>query len=136
MTERPGSGRGGLFTATRSVAATLLATGRTRFELLGNEIKEEKLRAVRLLLLSQAMAFCLAVGMCLAIALLVVLFWDNRAALLGCFSALFLTVSALCYFALRRAKHTPERLFAASMAELEEDLRQLKGTAGDESRSA
>jgi uncharacterized membrane protein YqjE len=43
----------GLFTGTRNGALALLGSGRTRLELLGNELKEEKLRAVRLLLWSQ-----------------------------------------------------------------------------------
>jgi len=61
----------GLFAAARNSAATLLTAGRTRLELLGNEIKEEKLRAVHLLLVSQLLAFCLALGTILGVALLV-----------------------------------------------------------------
>ena len=125
----------GLFAAARNSAATLLSSGRTRLELLGNEVKEEKLRAARLLLLSQMVAFCLAIGTILAVGLLVVLFWDNRVAVLACFSALFLAVAGLAFIALRTALRTPGHLFAASLAELDADLSQLRAAARNESRS-
>ncbi len=131
MSETPGSG--GLLAATRNSAATLLASGRTRLELLGNEIKEEKLRAVRLLLLSQLMAFCLMVGTILTIGLLIVVFWDSRAQLLGAFMVLFFVAGGVAYVALRRSLSSSKRIFAASISELAEDLRQLKGAAGNES---
>jgi uncharacterized membrane protein YqjE len=102
MSESASSASGGLLAATRNSAATLLATGRTRLELLANEISEEKLRAVHLLLLSQVAAFCLMVATILAIGVLLVLFWDNRLAILGGLTAFFLAGSGLAYLALRR----------------------------------
>lgn len=119
--------------ATKNSAATLLAAGRTRLELLGNEIREEKLHALRLLLLSQIFAFCLMVGTILAVALLIVVFWDHRVLLLGGFVASFFVVGGFAYVALRRSLHSDRRLFSASIAELGEDLRQLKGAARNES---
>lgn len=130
MSETPA---GGLLAATRHSAATLLATGRTRLELLGNEIREEKLRAVHLLLLSQAMAFCLMIGLILAIALLVVVFWDSRVFVLGGFTALFALLGGFAYFALRRAMRRGQSIFATSIAQLGEDLQQLKTAASNES---
>ena len=131
MSETPA---GGLLAATRHSAATLLATGRTRLELLGNEIRDEKLRAVHLLLLSQAVAFCLMIGLILAIALLVVVFWDSRVFVLGGFTALFALVGSFAYFALRRAMRRGQSIFATSIAQLGEDLQQLRTAAGNESR--
>lgn len=119
--------------ATKNSAATLLAAGRTRLELLGNEIREEKLHALRLLLLSQIFAFCLMVGTILAVALLIVVFWDHRVLVLGGFVASFFVVGGFAYVALRRSLHSDRRLFSASIAELGEDLRQLKGAARNES---
>ena len=119
--------------ATKNSAATLLAAGRTRLELLGNEIREEKLHALRLLFLSQIFAFCLMVGTILAVALLIVVFWDHRVLLLGGFVASFFVVGGFAYVALRRSLHSDRRLFSASIAELGEDLRQLKGAARNES---
>ena len=130
MSESASSASGGLLAATRNSAATLLATGRTRLELLANEISEEKLRAVHLLLLSQVAAFCLMVATILAIGVL----WDNRRAILGGLTAFFLAGSGLAYLALRRTMTRSNRLFSASISELGKDLRQLQGAAGNESR--
>ena len=129
MSESASSASGGLLAATRNSAATLLATGRTRLELLANEISEEKLRAVHLLLLSQVAAFCLMVATILAIGVLLVLFWDNRVVLLGSFSCLFFVIAGLAYLALKRLTEAPENPFSTSIAELEEDLRRLHDTA-------
>ena len=59
----------GLFAALKNIAATLLAGGKTRLELLGNEIEEEKLRAMQLILMAQGMVFCFGVGTLLAVAM-------------------------------------------------------------------
>ena len=125
----------GLFTGARDGALTLLGSGRTRLELLGNELKEEQLRAVRLLLWSQMLAFCLALGTILLVGLLVVVFWEQRVVLLASTGVLFVACGGLAYIALQRGMRRPEHLFAASLAQLEEDLRQLKQAAGDESRT-
>lgn len=120
----------GLLVAVKDIAASLLATGKTRLELLGNEIEEEKLRAMRLLLLAQAMVFCFGVATLLATALLAVLFWDNRIAVLGLACVLFVGFGAYAYSRFKRATQRPDAVFAASIAELKEDLRQLKAAAG------
>ena len=123
----------GLFAALKDVAATLLAGGKTRLELLGNEIEEEKLRAMQLILVAQGMVFCFGVGTLLAVALLTALFWDNRLLVLAVSAALFLGFGGVFYSKFKRATHRPEHIFAASIAELQEDLRQLKAGVGHES---
>lgn len=123
----------GLFTSLKNVSATLLATGRTRLELLGNEFEEEKLRVTRLLLIAEAMMFCLGIGILLLVALLAILFWDNKIVIVGGFAGLFLLLGGIFYQALLRATQRQEKPFASSLAELEEDLRQLKAAARNES---
>ena len=125
--------RAGLFAAVKDIAATLVAGGKTRLELLGNEIEEEKLRAMQLILMAQGMVFCFGVGSLLAIALLTALFWDSRLLVLGASAALFLVCGGVFYAQFKRATHRPEHVFAASIAELQEDLRQLKAAVGHES---
>jgi uncharacterized membrane protein YqjE len=125
----------GLFTALKNVSATLLATGRTRLELLGNEFEEEKLRAIRLLLLAEAMVFCLGIGVLLFVALLSLLFWDNKVAIVGGFAGLFLLLGLVFFSALKSASQRREKPFASSLSELEEDLRQLKAAARNEPRT-
>jgi len=124
---------GGLLASLKNVAATLLATGKTRLELLGNEIEEEKLRAIRLLLLAQSMVFCFGVATLLFVALLTTLYWDNRFLVLGLTCAAFLALGAFALTRFKRASQRPEAVFAASIAELKEDLRQLKEAAARES---
>jgi uncharacterized membrane protein YqjE len=134
MSDNPGGEGGGLFAALKNIATTLLAGGKTRLELLGNEIEEEKRRAVYLFVMAQAMLFCCGIGVLLAVALLTALFWDNRLLVLGTATALFLVLAVIFYGRVTRATQRPEGIFAASIAELQEDLRQLKAALGHESR--
>jgi len=133
MSDNPG-GEGGLFAALKNIAATLLAGGKTRLELLGNEIEEEKQRAVYLFVMAQAMLFCCGVGMLLAVALLTALFWEQHVLVLGATAALFLALAAFFYNRVTRETQRREGVFAASIAELQEDLRQVKAALGHESR--
>ena len=132
MSDFQGAENSGLFSALKNVAATLLASGKTRLELLGNEIEEEKLRIIELLLMAQGMAFCFGVGTLIAVFFFTALFWENRLLVLGLAAAFFLLLSAVFYTRFKRATQRPEHLFAASIAELQEDLRQLKAAAGHE----
>ena len=120
---------GGLLSSISRLATKLLLAGKTRLELLGNEIEEEKLRAIRLLVLSQSMMFCFGVGTVLAFALLAALFWDSRIAVLALGAIFFLAVGIFILSRFQRAMQRPEAVFAASIAELQEDLRQLKEAA-------
>lgn len=132
MGETEGGASAGLLSALRNIAATVLASGKTRLELLSNEIEVEKLRAIRLLLMAQGMAFCFAVGVILAVALLVALFWEQRLAVLAVCTLAFFAFGGVLLGRFRRESRRPERLFAASVAELEQDLRQLKAMTGHE----
>jgi len=132
MTDHTGGEANGLFAALKGVAATLLASGKTRLELLGNEVEEEKLRAIQLLLMAQGMVFCFGVGVILAVALISSAFWDNRLLVLGLFALLFLLGGGIFYSRFRKATQPPARVFAASLAELQEDLRQLKAAMANE----
>ena len=132
MTESAGGDANGLFAALKGIAATLLASGKTRLELLGNEIEEEKLRAMQLLLLAQGMVYCFGVGVILLVALVSVLFRDSRLLVLGVFALLFLAAGGFFLARFKQATQRPDRVFAASLAELKEDLRQLKAAMGHE----
>ena len=125
------SGRqGGLFAALKNLSATLLASGRTRLELLGNELEEEKLRALQLLLMVQGLVFCLSISVFVLILFFTAVFWENRIIVLGATSGILLLVSAGIAIGLKRALHRPRRMFDASLSELEEDIRQLKAAIG------
>jgi uncharacterized membrane protein YqjE len=94
--------------------------------LLSNEIQTEKYRLFKQLGLGLALIFCLGVGVVLAVGLAVVLWWDNRVAVLGASTALFLGLAGYFYTALRRVGEQEQPLFGDSVAALQEDLRQLQ----------
>lgn len=129
MSSRP-AGREGLFASLKNVAATLLVMGQTRLELLGNEIETQKLQALRILLLAQALIFCAGLGVLLLVMLLALLAWEQRLWLVGGIAAVFAGAAVFFYRALMRAIHTPEPAFAATLAELREDIRNLKAATG------
>ncbi|EXI67328.1 MAG: putative membrane protein [Candidatus Accumulibacter adjunctus] len=135
MSDRSSGVSGGILAATKNGAATLLATGRTRLELLANEFAEEKLRALRLLLLAQMASFCLIVGTILVLAVLAVLFWEQRLLLLSILSAGFLLAGGAALLALRRGALARRHLFTTSIAELEHDIRLLQGAVRGETRA-
>ena len=123
----------GLFAALKNSAATLLAIGKTRLELLGNEIEEEKLRAINLLLMAQGIVFCFCAGTLIAVFFLCALFWENRLFVLAAAAGFFLVLGLVFFALFKRAIQRPEKMFAASIAEMQEDLRHLKAAVGHES---
>lgn len=124
------AGGEGLFVSLKNLAATLVAMSHSRLELIGNEIEAEKLRALRILLLMQALVFCVGLGVLLALVLIALLLWDQRVTVIAVFAVIFIGSAGFLYAALRRTLRRPEPVFVASLAELQEDLRQLKATSG------
>lgn len=125
---------GGLFAALRNSAATLLVAARTRIELAGNELATERIRLVRMTLLAVGALFCLGLGILLLFALVVALNWEQRTMILGLGAAFFLIGGGLLLFAALRANDR-RQAFAATLAELEEDVRQLRAMAADGKKS-
>lgn len=128
MSALPGGevGGGGVFAAVVNLATTLLASARTRLELLSNEVAEEKMRAMRLLIAAQGMLFCLGLAVVMAVGWLCVQFWEARLLVLAFGFAFFLIMAFVFYRFLRFYAERPQRVFDASIAELQEDIRQLK----------
>jgi uncharacterized membrane protein YqjE len=128
------AGSVGIFASVKSLAATVVAMGRTRLELLGNEIAVEKRRFFGVFLLSQALIFCLTLGVILLVALVALLFWDQRLLVVAAMAVFFLGLAGYLYVAVQRLLHRSEPMFANSLAELEEDLRQLRAASGHEKK--
>lgn len=121
---------GGTWGAARNKAATLLAIGHTRLELLGNELEVARITIMRQLMLAQALLFCVALGVILTVIGLVILFWEQRLIVVALSTALVWGVALYVYFAIQRTNSRAAHLFNASLAELQEDLRQLKSASG------
>jgi uncharacterized membrane protein YqjE len=115
--------------AAKGRAVTLLAILQTRLELLGNEIEVGRITAMRQLMLALSLLFCVALGLVLAVVALTLLFWEQRLWVVTLAGALFWGLALYFYLAMRGASRKTEPLFAASLAELQEDLRQLKAAS-------
>ena len=125
------AGRSGPVAALRRIVETLLTIGQTRLQLLGNEIQVEKHRALKQLVRVLLAVACTCMAAALGIGLLLVLMWDQRVAVLA---SLIVLLLGLAFWLLRSAKQaaeTHDHPFAASLAELQEDLRQLKAASHD-----
>jgi len=120
----PSPGRTGPLRDLLGAAVGLLGT---HVELFGLELQEEKERLRELLLLGILAGAGLTLGLLLASAFLVVLFWDSyRLQVLGALILACLGLSAWAFAALRRRLTAHPNPFAASVAELERDRQHLK----------
>ncbi len=116
----------GLVASLRNFAATLSGVAQTRLELLANEVEEEKLRFGQLLLFGSIALFCLAMGSMFLAIFVTILLWDShRLLVLGGFAVLFLSLGGVAVVMFRARASAGSRLFAASLAELGKDRRQL-----------
>jgi uncharacterized membrane protein YqjE len=120
------AGREGLFVSLKHLIATLLAIGKTRAELLVNELEEEKFRLMSLWAKAIGAAWFFALGTVMAICALAVVFWEQRLVVFGVAAVLFLGVGFLVFASLRRQMAQPSKMFRSSLAELETDMAQLR----------
>lgn len=109
-------------------AASLLTIAITRLELLRNEAERIRRFAIRQLVLALVMAFCASLGVVLGIVTLTVAFWEQRLLVLGWSTAGLWLVVVTCLILLVTGQRKREPLLNDSIAELQEDLRQLKAT--------
>lgn len=121
---------GGTWDQFKSRAGTLLSIGHTRLELLGNELEVGRVTAMRQLMLALALLFCMGLGLVLVVIALTLLFWEQRLVVVAIAAVVVWCLALGCYFAMVRSARRAEPLFAASLAELQEDLRQLRQASG------
>ena len=120
--------RGGLASSLRSLLGNGIALLQTRLELLSIEAQEERVRLLSLLTYGALAFVLLSFGLMFLALLVTVLLWDSHRLLaLGIFTAIFLTSGLIALIAMLRQAHTPSTLFAASIAELAQDLAALRG---------
>lgn len=118
--------RGGLLHALRALLATLLATVRTRGELLQTELEEERLRVAGIALFAGAAAFFLLLGALLLSFFLVLLFWDsNRLLAAGLLTLVYLSLGVVCALIARQRSRVKSKLFSASLGVLVKDGERL-----------
>ncbi len=118
--------RAGLFSALKNMIATVIAIGKTRAELLVTELEEEKLRLMSLWSKAIGAAFLLAVGSIMAVFCLALAFWEQRVLVFAIFSVLFIGGGLFLIGSLKRQARQPSKMFRASLAELEQDMAELR----------
>lgn len=119
-------GREGLYSALKNLLATLLAIGKTRAELLVSELEEEKLRLMSLWAKAFSVAWLFAIGIVMAVCCIALLYWEQRVLVFGIAAASFLILGFAVLASLRRQLAQPSKMFNASLAELEDDMVQLR----------
>ena len=127
---------GGIVGDVRGLASTGVRAVRTRLELASIELSEEKAWLVRFILVAVAALYLITFGLLLGLCALTL--WaseENRPAILGGFTAVFLVVGIGCavYIWLQSRKRHP--ILKETIAVLKGDeqaLRQLQGAPGDD----
>lgn len=113
----------------KTLAASLVAAVQTRLALLANEIQTEKQLVLRQLALGLGLFFFLGLGVLITVALAVTLWWEARLWILAGFAVLSWGLAGCLYATLRRSHARATLPFSSSLAELQEDLRQLRAAA-------
>ena len=129
----------GSWGSLKGKAASLRTIAITRLELLRNEVERIRRFAIRQLILALVMAFCASLGVVLGIVTLTVAYWEQRLWVLGLSTAGLGLVVVVCLVLLLTGQRKREPLLNDTIAELQEDLRQLKAaipTASDKADKA
>ena len=120
------AGREGLFASLKNLVATLLAIGKTRAELLVNELEEEKFRLMSLWAKAIGAAWLFALGTIMVVCCVALAFWEQRVLVFGLAAGLFIGAGFMIFMSLRRQMAQPSKIFRGSLAELEADMAQLR----------
>lgn len=116
----------GLLDSLATFATTLVSIAHTRLELLSTDLEEDRARLFSLVVLYLIAAFCLVVGLVLAIVLTVFILWeDHRLLALSSVAGFFVLAGLLVYGFARHKTKTKPKLFSASLLELLKDQQSL-----------
>lgn len=119
---------GGLLVSLRGLIATAIGLVRTRLELLASELEEEKLRLFSIVMYGAAALFLFGAGLVLLALFFAVLFWDShRLLVMGGLTVMFLLCGCGALWLALRQVRAGSRLFSATLAELAQDQRALRG---------
>ena len=120
------SARSGLFNSIKRLLATLIEIVSTRLELLVVELEEERAWLGSLLVWTLVALFCGALGIVLAILLVIVYFWDSHRLLaFSAVTGVFLLGALFSWRVVVNKIRTKPRLFSSSMAAMRKDQEQL-----------
>src|SRR6266536_1522494 len=112
----------GIMEALRSCLGTWVALLKTRVELIGTELEEQREWLEKLVILSVVALFCLSFGIVFLTLFITMLFWaEYRQYVLGGFAALYLATGIWAVLAMKKKARNKPRMFAATVAELAKD---------------
>jgi uncharacterized membrane protein YqjE len=128
MSQEAGASRPpGLVDSLSRLGRSGLALLRTRLQILGTEIEEERIRFVRLALAVAAVAFCLQMAVLLFVVFMAVFLWEtHRLATLAVFAAIFLIAGVAGALVLKQRLARRPKMFASSLDELAKDEERLQ----------
>jgi len=115
----------GLLGSLRHLLDSGLQLLQVRLALLGNELEEQKLRLAQALMLGALGALLLALAAVLACGLVLLLFWEQRLAVLVVLLLVFAATGACLLAAASRQVRTAGAMFEASVQELRRDRAAL-----------
>lgn len=116
------AGSGGLLHSVRALVDNVLASAQQRLELLALELREEKLRAVQLLIWLSAAVFAAVLSLVFGSLTLVYLFWETaRLQVLLGLTAFYAIGCVVAVRGFRRCFHQMPRPFEGTLAELRSD---------------
>lgn len=115
----------------RSLASALLGLVCARAELVAVELRQERQRAVRNLMLTAVAMLFLALGTLMTAFFVVICFWDtHRTVAAGGVTLLFLLVGGGALLRLRVLERDAPAPFAGTLGEFAKDLELLRGRHG------
>ena len=118
----------GIMDALRCFLGSWVAVLKTRVELLGTELEEQREWLAKLVILSLVALFCLSFGVVFLTLFITMLFWaEYRQYVLGTFAALYLIAGLWALFAARKKGKSKPKMFSTTVSELGKDERDLMG---------
>jgi uncharacterized membrane protein YqjE len=122
-----GSQAGGLLDSLKTLARSLLALGRTRLEIIGNEVEEQRALFLQEVLLSVVAAFFLGLGVVFtALFFVLVTPLEYRPHVIGMFAVAFFIACGAIFAALRAARRDRPRILSTTIQELGKDRESLQ----------
>jgi uncharacterized membrane protein YqjE len=116
----------------RELARSVVAFAETRARLAGSELEEQWLRWYEIVIWTLLALFFLGMGLVLASALIVLVFWDEHRVLAAALlTALYAGAGALSLGVSRKRLRERPRLFAATIAELTKDRERIERAPPD-----
>lgn len=121
----------GLFQSLGNLAATLIAIGHTRLQLLTTELQEEVRQVGGILLWAFVAAFTALLGLLLAALVFIFAFWDtHRIAASLAMIGMFVGLAIFAVLVLRKKLREKPPLLDDTLAELAKDRDKLRSRVG------